>query len=166
MYDELQSGGHLVVFIAELDGEPAAFRLFTASGGVLKQRLSAIDRSSRALKEGVAAATVWHAMLWAKTHGFDEYDFGGITVGAAAAIERGEPIPAGPLEGIDRFKTSFGGRPFRYPPQVELIRSSVLRVGYDTIRRSAAGDRITDTAKRMMRGGRGKRTSSRFFRPA
>jgi lipid II:glycine glycyltransferase (peptidoglycan interpeptide bridge formation enzyme) len=156
MYQELESGGHVVVFIAEMDGAPAAFRLFTASGGVLKQRLSAVDRSSRALKEGVAAATVWHAMLWAKCHGFDEYDFGGITVGAATAIGRGDPVPAGPLEGIDRFKASFGGRPYWYPAQVELIPSTVLRVGYDAVRRSPVGDRITETAKRMLRGGRRK----------
>lgn len=154
MYRVLAPSGHLVVFVAELDGSPVAFRVLTASGGVLKQRLSGTDRSPRALKEGVAAASVWHAVVWAKAHGFREYDFGGITVRSAVALERGEPIPAGPLDGIDRFKTSFGGRPMRYPQPVELISPPALRVGYEMARRSAVGDRLSEVAKRAMRGGR------------
>lgn len=152
LHRELDAGSHVVVFVAELDGVPVSARLCTVCGGVVKQRLSAMDRSERARKEGVAAASVWHAMLWARSNGYRSYDFGGIHTDAARALAGG--APAGGIGGADAFKASFGGEAFLYPEQVELISSRSLRLGYDLSQRSEVGGQVVEMAKRAMRGGR------------
>ena len=64
--------------------------------------------------------------------------------------------PSRPLtsKGTEQFKTSFGGEVFRYPEQVELISSAPLRLVYDVSRRTRAGGRFVEIAKRTLRGGR------------
>jgi lipid II:glycine glycyltransferase (peptidoglycan interpeptide bridge formation enzyme) len=75
-------------------------------------------------------------------------------VRAADALLGGEPESSAPLKGTERFKTSFGGEVFRYPEQVELISSAPLRLAYDVSRRTRAGGRFVEIAKRTLRGGR------------
>ncbi|MDQ2791910.1 MAG: hypothetical protein M3Y48_20020 [Actinomycetota bacterium] len=58
MYRELERGDHVQVFIAELDGVPAAAaaELFTSRGGVLKSRLAGMHRADLVKKSGASAA--------------------------------------------------------------------------------------------------------------
>ena len=153
LHRELDAEEHAALFVAEIDGSPAAALLCTRCGGVVKQRLSGMERSERARRDGVSAAAVWGAMEWAKANGYHTYDFGGISVRAADALLAGGPEPA-QLKGTERFKTSFGGEVFRYPEQVELSSSPPLRLAYDVSRRTRAGSRFVELAKRMLRGGR------------
>jgi lipid II:glycine glycyltransferase (peptidoglycan interpeptide bridge formation enzyme) len=154
LHRELDAEQHAAVFVAEIDGSPAAALLCTRCGGVVKQRLSGMERSERARKDGVSAAAVWRAMEWAKANGYHTYDFGGISVRAADALLGGEPDSSAPLKGTERFKTSFGGEVFRYPEQVELLSSPTLRLAYDISRRTRAGGRLVEIAKRTLRRGR------------
>jgi lipid II:glycine glycyltransferase (peptidoglycan interpeptide bridge formation enzyme) len=156
LHQELDAERHAAVFVAEIDGSPAAALLCTRCGGVVKQRLSGMERSERARKDGVTAATVWRAMQWAKAHGYHTYDFGGISARAARALLDGEPEPATQLTGTEQFKTSFGGEVFRYPEPVELISSPPLRLAYDVSRRTRIGNRFVEIVKRTLRGGRGR----------
>lgn len=150
LYQELAPGGHVEIFVAELDGVPVAAELFTACGGVLKSRLTGMERNGPASKAGVRAAIVWHAIVWAKAHGFCSFDFGGITADQVDAVRDG--AVAG-LSGPAAFKASFGGQPFRYPDPRELISSPLVRVGYDLARRYPAGGRFVARARRKLRGG-------------
>ncbi len=153
LHRELDAGGHVAIFIAELDGTPVAARLCTLCDGVIKSRLAAIDRSERARKEGVAAATVWQAMLWGKANGYHTYDLGGIRSRAARLLLADQAELAENLSGADAFKTQFGGQAYLYQEQVEFI-SPLLRHAYDLSRRSSAGNRIIAAAKQALRGGR------------
>jgi lipid II:glycine glycyltransferase (peptidoglycan interpeptide bridge formation enzyme) len=155
LYRELGADRHAVVFVAEVEGAPAAALLCTRSNGTVKQRISGMDRSARALRDGVSAATVWHAMLWAKSHGYETYDFGGLRADAARLLLEGRAETA-QLSGSEQFKTSFGGDVFLYPEQVELISSALLRLAYDVSRRTRTGDRLVKIGKRALRGGRGR----------
>jgi lipid II:glycine glycyltransferase (peptidoglycan interpeptide bridge formation enzyme) len=155
LHRELDAEEHAAVFVAEIDGSPAAALLCTRCGGVVKQRLSGMERSERARRDGVSAAAVWRAMEWAKENGYHTYDFGGISTRAADALLDGAPEPSAHLKGTERFKTSFGGEVFRYPEQVELISSPPLRLAYDVSRRTRAGSRFVEIVKRTLRGGRG-----------
>jgi lipid II:glycine glycyltransferase (peptidoglycan interpeptide bridge formation enzyme) len=154
LHEELDAEQHAAVFVAEVDGSPAAALLCTRCGGVVKQRLSGMERSERARKDGVTAATVWRAMQWAKTNGYHTYDFGGISARAARVLLDDEPEPTTQLKGTEQFKASFGGEVFRYPEPVELISFPPLRLAYDFSRRTQAGRRFVEVAKRALRGGR------------
>jgi lipid II:glycine glycyltransferase (peptidoglycan interpeptide bridge formation enzyme) len=161
LHRELDAGRHTAVFVAELDGTPVAALLCTLCGGVVKQRLTGMDRSERARREGVAAATVWHAMMWAKDNHHRFYDFGGISATAAQILLSGEKAAATRLTGPELFKASFGGEAFRYPQPVESIPSPLLRVAYDVVRRTRAGTRFVGLVKRALRGGRTLRAAAR-----
>jgi lipid II:glycine glycyltransferase (peptidoglycan interpeptide bridge formation enzyme) len=163
LHRELDSDRHAVVFVAELDDDPVAALLCTRCGGTVKQRISGMDRSERARKDGVSAATVWTAMLWAKDHGYHTYDFGGLREDAARQLLSGRTEQTVQLTGSEQFKTSFGGEAFLYPGQVELISSPPLRLAYDFSRRTRIGARMISIGKRVLRGGhaRGRRHDSR-----
>jgi lipid II:glycine glycyltransferase (peptidoglycan interpeptide bridge formation enzyme) len=156
LYRELDVGGHVVVFIAELDRVPVAALLCTRCGGTVRQRISGMDRNDRARSAGVSAATVWRALLWAKCHGYDTYDFGGLRAEAARLLLGGHPEASSHLTGSEQFKTSFGGEVYLYPDQVELISSRLVRLAYDISRRTRGGRRLVAIGKRVLRGGRSR----------
>ncbi|MCW2580577.1 MAG: hypothetical protein JWR82_2178, partial [Blastococcus sp.] len=70
------------------------------------------------------------------------------------------------MASFDQVKTDFGGRLVRYPEAVELIASPLVRWAYDLARRSTAGSRLVETAKRMARAGAGLRPRPRADRAA
>lgn len=67
-YRRLCEGGHAVLLIGELHDQPVAAELVTSVGGVLKSRVSGLDRTSReAAKLNVASAMIWEAIRWGNT---------------------------------------------------------------------------------------------------
>ncbi|MGH4009951.1 MAG: hypothetical protein ACRDTH_17665 [Pseudonocardiaceae bacterium] len=64
LYQELDRGEHVQIFIAELDGVPVVAELFTGCGGVLTSRLTGMQRRKPVQKSGAAAAVIWYAILW------------------------------------------------------------------------------------------------------
>jgi lipid II:glycine glycyltransferase (peptidoglycan interpeptide bridge formation enzyme) len=100
----------------------------------------------------VTSALDWEAMLWAKRNGFREFDLGGLSASAAAAV-RADGFGSPRLDGPDRFKVAFGGRLHRYPPAVELISSPLLRAAYDLLGSASLGRAVVDRARRWMRQG-------------
>ncbi len=141
-----------VLFVGEVDGTPAAVALFTRCAGVLTLRFAGMSRSEATGKLNVPAAVQWSAVQWAKRAGLRWFDFGGISTEAADVLAVDGPRDG--IRGVDRFKASFGGQLYRYPPAVELISASPLRLGYDLSRRWSAGRRAVELAKRLMRTGR------------
>jgi lipid II:glycine glycyltransferase (peptidoglycan interpeptide bridge formation enzyme) len=154
LYRELDVGGHVIVFIAELDNSAVAALLCTRCNGTVRQRLSGMERTERARRDGVSAATVWNAILWAKSHGYNTYDFGGLSAAAAQVLLAGQPVASTDLTGSEQFKTSFGGEVFLYPDQVERISPVPLRLSYDILQRTRLGGRIIEIGKRVLRSGR------------
>src|SRR5882757_8040071 len=68
-YAELSAGGHVVLLLGELSGSPVAAELLTGCGGVLKSRITGLDRSSsEAGKLNVASAMIWEAICWGKAN--------------------------------------------------------------------------------------------------
>lgn len=156
MYRELRPGGQIVVFLAELDGEPVAAEVFTGCGGVLKSRLTGMRRCERVRRAGVSAVLVWHAAVWAKAAGYRALDFGGVDPAADDELAAADALTAGAmsqLSGPAAFKASFGGAVLRYPRAVELVSSPLLRRGYDLARCSRFGHPVVVAARRFLRGG-------------
>jgi lipid II:glycine glycyltransferase (peptidoglycan interpeptide bridge formation enzyme) len=153
MHRELAPDGNLVVFVGEAAGQPVAMMAATACGGVLTSRLVGFDRASEAASLQVPAAISWTALRWAKEHGFDWYDLGGLHESTMQRYDSGEPFDFHTLHGPDQYKLRFGGEQYRYPQAMELIGSPVLRLGYDLARRSGAGRALVGRVKRLARTG-------------
>jgi lipid II:glycine glycyltransferase (peptidoglycan interpeptide bridge formation enzyme) len=155
LFHQFADHGHVDIFVGEVDGEPVAAELFTTCGGVLRCRLTGLDRSSPAVRLSVTSALDWEAMKWAKANGYAEFDLGGLSSTAAATVaDEGFSSPT--VEGAARFKLGFGGRLHHYPRAVELISSPLLRRGYDILGSRSGGRVVVDKARQWMRHGAGK----------
>jgi lipid II:glycine glycyltransferase (peptidoglycan interpeptide bridge formation enzyme) len=154
-YAELSAGGHVVLLLGELSGSPVAAELLTGCGGVLKSRITGLDRSSsEAGKLNVASAMIWEAICWGKANGYRAFDFGGLHAESVAALRAPGVVDLDSLAGPDLFKTKFGGDVWTYPPAVELIPNRILRAGYDVLRRGNGGRRVLIAIREALRGGR------------
>lgn len=152
LHEALAPGGHVALFLAERDGAPLAADVLTGSGGVLTLRMTGMRRDDEVRRLGAAALLRWETMLAARADGYDALDLGGIPASAVEPLHDGHADLASRVDGRTYYKASFGGRPFRRPPAVELIPSAPLRLAYDLVRRSAVGARLLDTARAVLRG--------------
>ena len=154
-YHELEVGGHVVLLIGELAGEPVAAELISGVGGVLKSRITGMDRTSKdTLKLNVASAMIWEAISWGKSNGYRAFDFGGLRPESVAALRSSGPVDQDAIAGPDLFKTKFGGEVWLYPPAVEMIHSRTIRAGYDLLRRGDGGQKLITFVKEALRGTR------------
>ncbi len=154
LYRELAATEHAALFVGEVDGVPVAADLVTRCGDMLRGRLTGFDRSGDASKLSVPAAIRWEIIQWGKARGYRWLDFGGLRPATLdALLGSGEPPPEGWLP-VDQPKLTFGGTAFRYPRAVELISPAPLRMGYDLAWRSAAGRRLIEQARALLRGNR------------
>ncbi|HSZ31613.1 MAG TPA: GNAT family N-acetyltransferase [Pseudonocardiaceae bacterium] len=152
MYAEL--AGQVTLFIGEAGGVPVAADLVTSCGDMVRGRLIGFDRTGQARRLSVPAAVTWEIIRWAKEQGYRWYDFGGLP----------EPVLRDMIDlGIrhnpqwpstTHAKLGWGAIAFRYPPPVELIRPNVVRIAYDAIQRYDRDQRLTGTARQLLRGTR------------
>ena len=63
----------------------------------------------------------WHAIRWAKLHGYRWFNFMGIETPVADALLHGRPIPDEYAHTYSSYKLSFGGQLVFYPPTYERI---------------------------------------------
>ena len=126
LYDALAPSGSVLILVAEVAGRPVATELLTACGGVLKSRLTGLDRSEPAARGlNVSAAVIWEAIRWGRQHGCRWFDFGGLGAATADQLLSGRPIARAGLPGPDQFRAPGiplppGGRthPPRDPPDL------------------------------------------------
>lgn len=152
LYARLAPAGHAELFIGEINGKPVAVDLLTGCGGVLKGRLTGMDRDSEAPRLRVTAAVRWEAIRWAKANGYHWFDFGGIRRSAVAILENNSSDSSA-LTSSEAFKASFGGTPFRYPAPVEIISSPLVRAAYDLSFRWPAARHLVERTSHRLRAG-------------
>jgi len=150
LYQEL--AGQVVLFVGEADGTPVAADLVTTCGDMVRGRLIGFDRTGQARRLGVPAAVTWEIIRWAREQGYRWYDFGGLPQPVLRDmidldIRHNPHWPSTTLA-----KLGWGATAFRYPPPVELIRPTPARIAYDTIRRYDRDQRLTNTARQLLRG--------------
>lgn len=150
MYQELT--GQVVLFVGEVNGTAVAADLVTTCGDMVRGRLIGFDRIGQSSRLGVPAAVTWEIIRWAKAQGYRWYDFGGLPQPALRdMIDLGiRHNPHWPS--TTHAKLGWGATAFRYPPPVELIRPSLVRIAYDTLRRYDRDQRLTSTARQLLRG--------------
>lgn len=141
LWDALDPGEHVRVFVGSVDKEPIAADLFASFGGVLSHRIKGFDREGPHSKARVPAAVVWTAIVDAHDRGERWLDFGGIARPAATAMLE-ERHDADASKARHRFKLAFGGRPVVYPTTVELIPDPALRAGLAITRSVKPGRRV------------------------
>jgi lipid II:glycine glycyltransferase (peptidoglycan interpeptide bridge formation enzyme) len=152
LHDKLAERGKAVLLIGEVNGRAMAAELFTACGTVVTTRLCGLDRDPEAARRNVASAVTWEAIRWAKAHGYDSFDFGGLRPEALDVLRADPTGDTGRVSGPDQYKLKFGGDVVRYPDAVELISAPAVRVLYDVARRHPLGRGLVAMARRLLRG--------------
>jgi lipid II:glycine glycyltransferase (peptidoglycan interpeptide bridge formation enzyme) len=152
LYDKLAERGKAVLLIGEVNGRTMAAELFTACGTVVTTRLCGLDRDPESARRNVASAVTWEGIRWAKTHGYDSFDFGGLRPEALEILSAAPTGGTSRLSGPDQYKLKFGGDVVRYPDAVELISTPAVRVLYDVARRHPVGRRLVAMARTLLRG--------------
>lgn len=154
LHRELAPGGHVELFVGEVDGRAVAANLVTCCGTQVRGRFTGFDRSDRAATLRVPAAVDWEIARWAAERGYRWYDLGGVRPATLAALESGAEVPRARLPTVDQPKLALGAVPVRYPPAVELVGPVALRTAYDLVQRSVRGRRLVGAVRARLRGGR------------
>jgi len=134
LWRALAPRGHVVLFIAEHDGEPLSAQLAIPFGDTCYH----MERpwSGTHSKLDPNELLEWEVMRWAKAEGHETTDHVGIARSAAEAMLAGEPNPPG-LRTAEYFKLGFGGEVTLLPKGYDYVYSPVLRFAYRTVPRRA-----------------------------
>src|SRR3954447_20690747 len=149
LYRELAAGGNVALFVGYVHGRPVAADLVTVCGGMIRGRFAGFDRRGEAARLSVPAAIRWEIIKWGKARGLRWLDFGGLSDATLDALLSGRGGAA--VSSCDQPKLTFGGTPYRYPPAVELVTPTALRLAYDLARASPRGRQALHRAQVTLR---------------
>jgi len=150
LYQELIGGGNVALFVGYMHRRPVAADLVTVCGGMIRGRFAGFDRRGEAARLSVPAAIRWEIIQWGKARGLRWLDFGGLSDATLDALLNGGG-EAATVSSCDQPKLTFGGTPYRYPPAVELVTPTALRLAYDLARSSPRGRRVLHRAQVTLR---------------
>lgn len=148
------TAGAMRIFLATVEGEPIAGMVVFKFGGWA--RVWRIGWSGQFPKHHPNEALWWKAIEWGKAEGCRFFDFVWLPRESAEAHLAGQPIPAGPWQGVSEFKIGFGGkvvllqraRSFAYQP---LLRGFLLARG-ERLLESKLGLRVLGPVLRRLNG--------------
>lgn len=110
---------HVKLFIAEYEGQPVSAQinlLFRDTMTAYKIGWSG-EHSELYPNDEIH----WHAIRWAKEHGYHWFNFMGIETPVAEALLRGQPVPPEYEHTYSYYKLHFGGQLAFYPPTYERV---------------------------------------------
>lgn len=113
------------LLVAERDGQALSCALLLGVGDTLVYKIGAWDAAAGPGRPNELIH--WDAMRWGRDRGFARYDFDGIGLPAAQALQAGAPLPED-ATGVTFFKLGFGGSVAIYPAAHDLARSRVFGI--------------------------------------
>jgi lipid II:glycine glycyltransferase (peptidoglycan interpeptide bridge formation enzyme) len=132
MWSTFASSGHMKLFVAEYEGEAVSAQLAIPFGDTLFTHVTAWSGEHASAMPNEALE--WHAIAWAKEHGFRTYDFEGIDASIAARFERPLCDEDRPVIAADRmvteYKLGYEREYARVPTAYEYVPNGALRWAY------------------------------------
>lgn len=121
-YEGLNQAGFGIWVLTAKDDQLLSAHYCVGQNGRLVYLYGASSTKSKQLMS--AYLTQWTTIVWAKEHGFSEYDFWGIAPRNADALAESQSMKdfnaSHQLSGVTRFKIGFGGEVISYPSTVEI----------------------------------------------
>ena len=106
-------GRKAALLLAEHDGQVLAGAVMVGYGDTVVYKMGGWSGEQTGLRPNELLH--WHAIQWAKKHGYAHYDLDGINPSAARAVLAGEPLPESARGGTTFFKLGLGGEVVIYP---------------------------------------------------
>lgn len=112
--------------LGEMDGELLAAHLYIGFNDCVTAKAGGW---SGQVRSGVRPNTAldWAAMRWGREHGYQAFDFDGISPPVARALAAGEEIPEAARGGVSEYKLGFGGHARVLPGAVDNSPNLALR---------------------------------------
>jgi peptidoglycan pentaglycine glycine transferase (the first glycine) len=122
--------GYVRLFLAEYEGETVSALLAIPFRDTVLYKRGAWSGYHGSCRPNEVLQ--WAAIEWAKSQGYQYYDFEGIKPEAARAILRDEPLPGALKRTVTSFKVGFGGQVTLFPRAYDYVYDPVLRWVYTT----------------------------------
>ena len=120
LFEHLEPGGHIAMFLARFEGRPIAGGVCMGFGPRLTYVYGASSNEHRNVMPNHLMQ--WQMIRWAREKGYRVYDFRGVS-----PVRDGKPVEAH-LAGLNRFKEGFGARYVEYAGTFDLpLRPIVYR---------------------------------------
>ena len=142
----LHPHGYLRLFIAEYAGEAVAASLVIPFGNIVTDTIG--GWSGRHGKAHPNELLEWTAITWAKSQGYNCFDFDGID----PEVARGEVTPSAVKEGGTFFKLGFGGKAVLCQEAYEYLPNPFLRWVYTSIGQEVVGRPMMMKLENFVRG--------------
>jgi lipid II:glycine glycyltransferase (peptidoglycan interpeptide bridge formation enzyme) len=150
LWRALAQRGHIVLFIAEFEGDPISAQLAIPFGDTSHH----IERPWSGMHDELRTTELveWEAIKWAKTEGYRFIDFGGIETPVAEAVLSGEQEPRTGEHGASLFKLRWGGDVVANPPFVDYVYNPVLRLAYRCVPHALMRSRWLERLIKRLKG--------------
>jgi lipid II:glycine glycyltransferase (peptidoglycan interpeptide bridge formation enzyme) len=125
------AGGHVQLFVAEVEGKPvsAALRMAFGETVICKKRGWSGEFGNLRPNE----ALEWAAIQWAKDAGYRYYDFEGLPRRTAEAVLCGEPLPEENVQSPASYKLGYGGDVRILPETLAYFSNPLIRWGHRVV---------------------------------
>jgi lipid II:glycine glycyltransferase (peptidoglycan interpeptide bridge formation enzyme) len=128
MWQVLNPGGHIKLFVAEYAGQPVSALLAIAFGDTVSYKRGGWsgqygDRHPNELMQ-------WTAITWAKAKGYHYYDFDGVEHRVARALLNGD---ASARRSVTAFKVGFSDQITLFPRTYDYVYHPLLRWSYRSV---------------------------------
>lgn len=149
LWEVFSPHGYIHLFVGEFEGEPVTSELaITFKDTFQGFRIGWSGKySNMHPNEGMMR----HTILWAKSHGYLNYDLGGIDKKTAIALRNGEPIPENIIGTYTEYKLRFSENVILYPETYQKVFNSALYWGFQKISSIPAANHLIKNAYKHMR---------------
>jgi len=131
MWRILEPHGFVKLFMAEFEGEVVSAQLIVPFRDTVINKLSVW--TGRHGNRRPNEALQWTAIQWAKSQGYQYYDFEGIKSSAAKAILRKEPLPESQKQSVTSYKLGFGGQVSLFSGSYDYVYNPLYRWAYTEV---------------------------------
>lgn len=131
MRDIFAPRGAFKLFVATVEGTGVSAMIAVPFGDTVtyKRGAWAGQHGDRRPNE----ALHWHAIRWARSHGYRWYDLDGIEPEAARSVLDGTELPSSLVNSVSRYKLGFGGTVVELPPTLVRLRGRLATAAHDRL---------------------------------
>ena len=136
VWDIMDPGGHIALFLAEYEGEAVSAQVAIGFGDTVITKNS--GWTGKHARLGPNHVLEWTTMRWAKSAGYQIYDLEGIDAAAGRILASGGSLPEAMRQRPFFWKLGFGGEVKLFPSAYVSVANPVLRKAYFSLYPRAA----------------------------
>lgn len=131
LWNVFNPGGHIFLNFAYYQGEPVSSTITIGFGHTVCGKYTAW--SGKWPEKNINDVIWWDSIKWAKSNGYDTFDFDGLNPEMAKEILKGPPYSDDLYKSYNYRKLLYGGQVIILPDAYDYVLNPFLRFGYKAI---------------------------------